>query len=393
MLYIDIKTTFVHFLISTSMLALAAKACTCGEIKPYIPRQLLSNEGIVALAEAGYDQDFLLDLIRQEQTSFDTSVEGLDFLAQHGISETLVRAMTPTDAKSEVTAAVADSPIIPSHIVRAAQPIYSPAVIPDPAITRSQKIRGAHPISVPAEIVDEVTLGINSSRSIVSAHAAYEDAAGIAEVGKSVLGLLMDTSIAKRGNAPPVHLTLLNDSSVNAFSTAGGQVYVNSGLLPVIGDNKGMWAAVVGHEVGHIVGHHFYKEYVRRMRLEIAQEALREEAANGNRVAAWAWLFSVTGGPLLNMKLSRGDELEADRMGMMMMAEAGFHPDFITILLERLQAGLGDQSKISTFLSGDHPRWNTREKKVKAAYTDALRVFEFHWPDAAASPGGVPPKS
>jgi pentatricopeptide repeat protein len=260
-------------------------------------------------------------------------------------------------------------------------------------VTATVPLNGAAPVqSSQTEIVDEITLGINARNSIVSSHAVYEDDPAASEAGTHAFQMLMNTSIAKSGNVASFRLTLLNDNSVNAFSTAGGQIYVNKGMLPVIGQSEGMWAAVIGHEAGHVVEHHQYKQYVRQMSLKITQEALRQQAATGNKAAQWAWLFSLSGGRMLNMKLSRNDELEADRMGMMMMAEAGFHPDYIMTLMQRLQTSGSEKSKVSTFLSSDHPRWETREKKVRAAYAEALKVFEARWPDAASSPGGVPPK-
>src|SRR5690349_3688298 len=58
-----------------------------------LPPQILTNQGIVALSDAGYDEDFLIDLIQSRQTRFDTSTEGLSFLAQHGLCEHVVRMM------------------------------------------------------------------------------------------------------------------------------------------------------------------------------------------------------------------------------------------------------------------------------------------------------------
>jgi len=58
-----------------------------------LPPQILTNQGVVTLSDAGYDEDFLIDLIQSKQTHFDTSPEGLAFLAQHGLCEHVVRTM------------------------------------------------------------------------------------------------------------------------------------------------------------------------------------------------------------------------------------------------------------------------------------------------------------
>jgi len=57
------------------------------------PRQVLSNEGIVRLARAGYNDRFLMDLITRQDIRFDTSVEGLVYFAKNGVSERVVRAV------------------------------------------------------------------------------------------------------------------------------------------------------------------------------------------------------------------------------------------------------------------------------------------------------------
>jgi hypothetical protein len=72
-----------------------------------MPRNVLSNQGIVMLADAGYDEDFLIDIIEHKQTRFDTTVEGLTFLANHGISERIIRFMIANENKSAGPVAVA----------------------------------------------------------------------------------------------------------------------------------------------------------------------------------------------------------------------------------------------------------------------------------------------
>jgi len=58
-----------------------------------LPPQVLTNQGVVALSDAGYDEDFLIDLIQIRQVRFDITAAGLAYLAQHGLCEHVVRAM------------------------------------------------------------------------------------------------------------------------------------------------------------------------------------------------------------------------------------------------------------------------------------------------------------
>jgi predicted Zn-dependent protease len=65
-------------------------------------------------------------------------------------------------------------------------------------------------------------------------------------------------ALYRSGPSQPYELSPLNSPSVNAFSTAAGKVYVDSGMLPYIEKNPGLWAAVLSHELGHCVGQYQY---------------------------------------------------------------------------------------------------------------------------------------
>lgn len=62
-----------------------------------VDKNLLTNEGLVKLAEAGYDETFLMELIRRRPSKFDTTVEGLSYLMQAGLTQQLVRTVLAVD--------------------------------------------------------------------------------------------------------------------------------------------------------------------------------------------------------------------------------------------------------------------------------------------------------
>ena len=140
-----------------------------------------------------------------------------------------------------------------------------------------------------------------------------------------------------------------------------------------------------------MVAHHQYKAYVRAATLKATRDAFQREMALGHSWATWGYLVTLTGGRALSMKLSRNDELEADRLGLLMMAQAGIHPDYAAALMRKLHSISGDQNQVATFLLSDHPRWETREKKIRKARDEALSIFNRQYADAAGSPGGAPP--
>ena len=75
--------------------------------------QPLTNDSVVTLAKAGFDELFILQLIRHSRTNFDTSVEGLVSLKKAGVSEDLIRLMAIPQASPPAAPAAAEAPKIP----------------------------------------------------------------------------------------------------------------------------------------------------------------------------------------------------------------------------------------------------------------------------------------
>ena len=80
-------------------------------------------------------------------------------------------------------------------------------------------------------------------------------------------------------------------------------------------------------------------------------------------------------------------ELEADIEGLMIMARAGYHPDFVPALHHLLQARASSTASIYSM----HPGWDTRDRQAQRFYATASIDFDRRWPDRYASPGGNPP--
>jgi Zn-dependent protease with chaperone function len=238
-------------------------------------------------------------------------------------------------------------------------------------------------------IEDEIRLGLNIRSSILANRAELTEGPEI-EVSQEVFRRLLDTSFVRQGDPFPYRLTLFAGNSINASSSAGGQIMAEGGIVRILKDSPGLWAAVLGHEIAHTRSHHQYKAYIRLVELEEKIDYYKRRAAAGDQSANWALLALNLAGGLLNLKLSRDEELEADRLGMFMMAEAGYHPDFAITCYRKIAFKSGDQSKAAAFFA-DHPRWETREQRALRAYDDALEIFNSRWPDIDSSPGGRPP--
>ncbi|MCI0356534.1 MAG: M48 family metalloprotease, partial [Acidobacteria bacterium] len=174
--------------------------------------------------------------------------------------------------------------------------------------------------------------------------------------------LVKSPAVAEAGAALDWRFLLLNDQSVNAHSDSKGTVWVGGGLAEMLGPDRGLWAAALSHEIAHCLLRH-----------------------PGRGLATLHRAF-----PYVFGKALRDREHRADLAGMMLMARAGYHPDSLFALHHRLRAAHGERPGAVAFF-GSHPRWQTREQRLEQALPEALAAFVQAWPDAAASPGGVPP--
>ncbi len=156
---------------------------------------------------------------------------------------------------------------------------------------------------------------------------------------------------------------LVKDDAVNAWCMPGGKIVVYTGLLPIAQDDAGL-AVVMGHEVAHALANHG----AQRMSAATLQQA---GAVAGNVVLSdnpenqqlfnQAYAVGSTVGVML--PFSRSHETEADKIGLIIMAVAGYNPDEAAKLWERMKAKSGGGAP-PEFLS-THPSNDTRIKNLR----------------------------
>lgn len=122
---------------------------------------------------------------------------------------------------------------------------------------------------------------------------------------------------------------VFEDPTPNAFALPGGKVGVHSGLFQITRDDAGL-AAVIGHEVAHVVARHSGERMTQGVAsaatAAIASEVLRRNTDMGTAGQAAA-TAAVGGAAFLHVqRFSRGQELEADQLGALYMARAGYDP-------------------------------------------------------------------
>jgi hypothetical protein len=251
---------------------------------------------------------------------------------------------------------------------------------------KKQKSTSVDEMQLPADYGIDIQLAINSRSSMMS---------GANEItGTAINGLSTDVfdSLVRAGFSQPYpwKLTLVNNGVVNAGSTAGGQVYVYGGLANLLSSNPGLWAAALSHEVAHTGLRHQVKIFLQQVYNQRMIQYYQAQVRAGVNGATWGLLGFQIAAPIALKKIERNQEHAADQTGMMLMARAGYHPDFVFALHHILRLQTGEQSKFAAFFS-DHPRWETRDQRSESVYADSLAEYNRLWPQPEQSPGGTPP--
>jgi predicted Zn-dependent protease len=168
-------------------------------------------------------------------------------------------------------------------------------------------------------------------------------------------------------------VTVFKKDVANAWALPGGYIGVYSGLLKYA-RNQGQLAAVLGHEVSHVLAHHanarLSATYVTQAGLALSQALLEGGSSTKKQVLLGALGVGAQYGIL--MPYSRSQESEADILGLQLMARAGFDPEQAVKLWKNMaQAG----SEPPAFLS-DHPSSKTRISDLKKHMPKALSLYK-----------------
>jgi predicted Zn-dependent protease len=170
---------------------------------------------------------------------------------------------------------------------------------------------------------------------------------------------------------------VLDDKQANAFCLPGGKVAVYTGILPITRDDAGL-AAVLGHEVAHAIARHGGERISQQLAVQGGLVATQTALA-GRDARTTQWVAAGLGaGATVGLLLpwSRLQESEADHLGLIYMARAGYHPQAARDLWVRMasQGGARQPEFLST-----HPAPQPRIAQIEAWIPEALQP-RFHNP-------------
>ncbi len=167
---------------------------------------------------------------------------------------------------------------------------------------------------------------------------------------------------------------LVEDDAVNAFAMPGGKVVVYTGLLPVAQNEAGL-AVVVGHEIAHVFARHGNERMTQGLLVQMGgiavEQALKEKPEATRNLFATSYGLGAQIGILL--PYSRVQESEADRLGMIFMALAGYDPHEALTFWQRM-AQQGGGSHPPEILS-THPAPETRIQNIQNIIPEAMEYY------------------
>ncbi|MDR0355775.1 MAG: M48 family metallopeptidase [Deltaproteobacteria bacterium] len=170
---------------------------------------------------------------------------------------------------------------------------------------------------------------------------------------------------------------LIDSDEVNAFCMPGGKVAFYTGILPICQDEAGV-AAVMGHEVAHALAKHGNERVSQQMMTSLGANLLGIGLSIGGTSALTSDLvmtaFSVGSTYGVLLPFSRSHESEADRIGMSLMAMAGYNPQAAVDLWQRMDAQETGSGR--PFFMSTHPSNKQRIKNLQSYMPEAEARFQ-----------------
>lgn len=220
---------------------------------------------------------------------------------------------------------------------------------------------------------EEIALGEKVAKEVQENEKVLDDP--IIQQYVSEIGARLARS-SPRQDVPYTFTVIDNPDTVNAFALPGGRMYIYTGLMKIC-DNEAQLASVMAHEIGHVAEHHHGESLTRQYGYSmLIGLILGDSSPQGAQIAA------QIAGTVTELRFSRAQENESDRVGMDILWRAGYQPDAMVVFMERMlqtEGGQGRGRPMLEFLSS-HPATTER-----IAYLRTL-VQQYPYDVRVASP-------
>jgi len=211
---------------------------------------------------------------------------------------------------------------------------------------------------------EEMQLGLTSFDKLKKETPISQDASANALVQK--VGKRIAAVAGKDMPNAQWEFVVFESKEVNAFCLPGGKVGVYTGILPITKDEAGM-ATVLGHEIAHAVARHGGERMTEAMLLQLGGQTLGATMSNADpRMQSVALLaYGVTSKVGVELPHSRVQETEADHIGLIYMARAGYDPEAAVAFWQRFAAFNQQQGGQTPAFLRTHPTDPARIQHLK----------------------------
>ena len=168
-------------------------------------------------------------------------------------------------------------------------------------------------------------------------------------------------------------VTLLRKNEANAYCLPGGKIVVYTGILPLTRNDAGL-ATVLGHEVAHATAEHVAERLERQHLTRVAAAIIAGGVAVTPRQYARVVALLGAGGEAASLPFSRSQESEADHIGLVYMARAGYDPRQAVAFWKRMARA--SKGKEPPEFASDHPSDQHRIERVHGWLPEAERAYK-----------------
>jgi predicted Zn-dependent protease len=223
----------------------------------------------------------------------------------------------------------------------------------------AQQLPGIPPIGNVPE-ADEVKIGRQISGNLLGAAPLVNSPALQAYVNR------VGRWVASSSERPDLKWTfgVIESSDVNAFAAPGGYVFITHGLYRLLRDEAEL-GGVLAHEIAHVVKKHHLKVLQKSQAIDVGSKLLKKQM--GDEKIAKTLIGS--GAEILARGLDKEAEFEADRMGVVLAARAGYDPFGLPAVLQEISAASANSSSVA-LLFKTHPHPDERLARLGEAMGD-----------------------